>query len=67
MNWHSLLVIGFLAGSASAAPVPKELKHRPNAQRMQGLWMAHNPDGSQAGRWYFTGEILFAGGSKHAR
>ena len=67
MKLRTLVCVVLATASAFAAPVPKELKHRPNAQRMQGLWMAHNPDGSQAGRWYFTGEILFAGGSKHAR
>ncbi len=63
MNLRCVLIAGFFASSALAAPVPKELKHRPDAQRMQGLWIAHNPDGSQAGRWYFTDEKLFAGGS----
>ncbi len=63
MTLRCLLVFVICAAPSIAAPVPKELKHRPDSQRMQGVWMSHNPDGSPMGRWYFTGEKLFAGGS----
>lgn len=38
MNFRSLVIAGFVASSAFAAPVPKELKKSDN-QRIQGLWV----------------------------
>lgn len=43
--------------SAVAAPVPKELKQKPDNSRMRGVWK--EADGT---RWYFDGEKLYAGG-----
>jgi uncharacterized protein (TIGR03067 family) len=44
---------------APAAPVPKELKVRPDAERMQGLWK----EGVTNSHWLFKGDKLFAGGT----
>ncbi len=54
-----LLVLAFalLAGVAVAAPVPKEVKQRPDVERMRGVWKE-----TSGTRWFFDGEKLYAGG-----
>ena len=47
------------ATGASAAPVPKELKVRSDAARMEGLWQ----EGVNGSHWLFRGDKLFAGGT----
>ena len=48
-------LFAFAAG-ASAAPVPKELRVRPDAVRMEGLWKE-----GIGSHWLFKGDKLFAG------
>ena len=61
------LILLFGAG-ASAAPVPKELKQRPDAERILGLWIydsidTGNGQAASAGRWIFKPNKLYAGGT----
>ena len=66
MSLRTILVAGFLAGSAFAAPVPKELKTRPDAARIQGLWVfeVYDMGGKEAKgtRWYFEEDKMYSGG-----
>ena len=63
MSPHScirmLAILAILATLATAAPVPKELKQRPDAERMRGLWQAD----AGSSHWFFKGDKLFAGGN----
>jgi len=59
MNRLALTALLAFGMGASAAPVPKELKVRPDAERMRGLWRVDN-GGSY---WLFKGDNLFAGGT----
>ena len=55
-----ILVVVLLGSvTALAAPVPKELKKKPDAERMQGLWKVD----SETSYWLFQGHKLFAGGT----
>ena len=56
---RTLLIFAVFAASVSAAPVPKELKHKSDAERIQGVWAVEGG----GTRWYFAGEKLFAGGT----
>lgn len=47
-----------LCADLAAAPVPKELKRRPDAERMQGVWIIQPQL-----RWYFNGDKLYSGGT----
>ena len=46
-----------LGANLAAAPVPKELKRRPDAVRIQGIWMFDPPTST---RWYFNGDKLYS-------
>ena len=56
-----------LGASLAAAPVPKELKLRPDAERICGVWTYEFYMNGEAkgggGRWYFTREKLYSGGT----
>ena len=52
-----MLTFALFTGAASAAPVPKEVKQRPDVERMRGVWKEANGT-----RWFFDGEKLYAGG-----
>ena len=55
------VAILFLGTSLAAAPVPKELKRRPDTVRMQGVWII-----PPQLRWYFKGDKLYSGGTDTA-
>ena len=52
-----VLAFALLAGAANAAPVPKEVKQRPDVERMRGVWKEVSGT-----RWFFDGDKLYAGG-----
>jgi len=52
-----VLVFALFAGVTTAAPVPKEVKRRPDVERMRGLWKE-----ASGTRWFFDGDKLYAGG-----
>ena len=63
-----ILVVVLLGSvTALAAPVPKELKKKPDAERILGVWAYDSSDLNGAkgagGRWYFNGDKLYSGGS----
>lgn len=66
MSLRILIVVAILAGLASAAPVPKELKNRPDEERIQGLWAfeLYDMGGKEAKgtRWYFEKDKMYSGG-----
>ncbi len=64
MALRTLALVLVTAGSAQAAPVPKELK-RTDAERMQGVWVVVLGRATNAPelRWYFRGDKLYSGGS----
>ncbi len=57
IRWTFAALVAFATG-APAAPVPKELRVRPDAVRMEGLWKE-----GQGSHWLFKGDKLFAGGT----
>jgi len=54
-----LFTIAMIAAPLVAAPVPKELKQKPDSERILGVWIVENG----GTRWYFVGDKLFAGGT----
>ena len=52
-----LLAFSLFVGAAAAAPVPKEVKLRPDVERLRGVWKE-----ASGTRWFFDGEKLYAGG-----
>ncbi len=56
---RTVLICSVFAASVAAAPVPKELKHKSDAERIRGAWVVEGG----GTRWYFAGEKLFAGGA----
>ena len=64
MRLLSTIALLILVAALSAAPVPKELKVRPDAERIQGVWIVtQGQPGAKGYRWTFEGEKLFAGGT----
>ncbi len=57
MNLRTLAMMLAFGASAVAAPVPKELKVRSDAERREGLWKV----GATDAHWLFRGDKLFAG------
>ncbi len=60
----------FASMPALAAPVPKELKTRPDAERMQGVWDFETYDDGgrthKGTRWYFEKDKMYSGGTDTA-
>ncbi len=57
MRHLALAAVLILSADLAAAPVPKELKRRPDAERLQGVWII-----PPSLRWYFKGDKLYSGG-----
>ncbi len=57
MMGRTLAIVLALTVSAQGAPVPKELKVRSDAARMEGLWQEEVSNSY----WLFRGDKLFAG------
>lgn len=62
------LILFFATATASAAPVPRELKAKPDAERILGLWLYDNYDmgngvNGNAGRWLFVKDRMYSGGT----
>jgi uncharacterized protein (TIGR03067 family) len=57
----ALAAVLILGADVASAPVPKELKRRPDVERMQGVWIIQ-----PSLRWYFKGDKLYSGGTDTA-
>ena len=57
MRALSTLAVLSLVAALPAAPVPKELRVRPDAERMSGLWKVD----AGTSHWLFRGDKLYAG------
>lgn len=64
MRSFALACVLALLPGLRAAPVPKELKTKSDAERLQGVWLVTvGEPGAKGYRWTFEGEKLFAGGN----
>ncbi len=68
LTFAAILLLG---APLAAAPVPKELKRKPDSERICGLWIYDRIDTgngvtNQSGRWIFRPGKLYAGGTDTA-